>query len=199
MVNNTVGTYSSTSEEFKGIKRINVFKYFEEYNMLLPIETFHDTETNTVYTHVDELGTYCLMDMEIWLSSIGFESNKIEETTVETSQTMSQSVNEGWSVLTVPKSDAKASDSDDDVSVVYIVDVRDSISETEFAKIKKSVRTSAKKISTTSSGKAKFRLITIGYKKTGLIYPSQYNPNDTLTNIDNFLQTVDACPGSESD
>ena len=67
---NTNGKYTSLSDEFVGIKRLNVFKFFEDTNMLLPIETFHDVENNRVYTHVDELGTYCLMDMEIWLEGL---------------------------------------------------------------------------------------------------------------------------------
>ena len=71
---NTNGKYTSLSDEFVGIKRLNVFKFFEDTNMLLPIETFHDVENNRVYTHVDELGTYCLMDMEVWLESIGIEA-----------------------------------------------------------------------------------------------------------------------------
>lgn len=70
VVNNTNGKYTNISDEFIGIKRYNVFKFFEDTNMLLPIETFHDVENNRVYTHVDELGTYCLIDMEIWLEGL---------------------------------------------------------------------------------------------------------------------------------
>ena len=73
-VSNTNGSFAAVSDEFVGIKRLNVFKYFEDTNMLLPVETFHDVENNRVYTHVDELGTYCLMDMEVWLESIGIEA-----------------------------------------------------------------------------------------------------------------------------
>ena len=73
-VSNTNGSFAAISDEFVGIKRLNVFKYFEDTNMLLPVETFHDVENNRVYTHVDELGTYCLMDMEVWLESIGIEA-----------------------------------------------------------------------------------------------------------------------------
>ena len=47
-----------------GIKRLNIFRYFEEENILLPVETKFDTENNMVYTDVDRLGTYCLIDME---------------------------------------------------------------------------------------------------------------------------------------
>ena len=75
VVNNTNGKYTSLSDEFVGIKRLNVFKFFEDVNMLLPIETFHDVENNRVYTHVDELGTYCLMDMEIWLDNLGIKAD----------------------------------------------------------------------------------------------------------------------------
>lgn len=55
----------------QGIKRLVIFKYIEDMNMLLPIETKHDEETNTIYTEVDELGTYCVMDLEIWISNLG--------------------------------------------------------------------------------------------------------------------------------
>ncbi len=63
---NEVGMFPG-EEEIEGIKRLNVFKYFEDMNMLLPIETKFDMENNIVYTEVDEFGTYCLMDMEKWL------------------------------------------------------------------------------------------------------------------------------------
>ena len=58
-------------EELTGIKRLNVFKYFEDLNMLLPIETKFDEDNNVLYAEVDELGTYCVMDMELWLESLG--------------------------------------------------------------------------------------------------------------------------------
>ena len=74
--NNTNGKYTSLSDEFVGIKRLNVFKFFEDTNMLLPIETFHDVESGRVYTHVDELGTYCLMDMEVWLEGLDITSEE---------------------------------------------------------------------------------------------------------------------------
>ena len=73
--------YTDISDEFVGIKRLNVFKFFENTNMLLPIETFHDVENNRVYTHTDELGTYCLMDMEIWLESLGITAEGLVDNT----------------------------------------------------------------------------------------------------------------------
>ncbi len=65
---------SMSYDEFKGIKRLNVFRYFEEINMLLPIESHHDTKANIVYAKTDILGTYCLIDMEAWLDNIGIIS-----------------------------------------------------------------------------------------------------------------------------
>lgn len=66
-IENTLNMFPD-EEELTGIKRLNVFKYFEGLNMLIPIETFHDVENHLVYAETDELGTYCLMDMELWLS-----------------------------------------------------------------------------------------------------------------------------------
>ncbi len=71
-LNNTLGIYSDY-EEFNGIKRLNVFKFDEDTNMLLPIETKFDIENNLIYAEVDELGTYCIMDIEIWLNNLGVE------------------------------------------------------------------------------------------------------------------------------
>ena len=77
-VANTNGKYVSVSDEFVGIKRFNVFKYFDDINMLLPIETFHDVANNRVYANVDEMGTYCLIDMEIWFEKLGVEPKSAE-------------------------------------------------------------------------------------------------------------------------
>lgn len=71
-IDNTLNLYSSL-EEFQGIKRLNIFKFDEDKNMLLPVETEFDTENGLLYAEVDELGTYCIMDMEIWLNNLGVE------------------------------------------------------------------------------------------------------------------------------
>lgn len=69
---NTLDKYSALPE-FQGIKRLNVFKFNEEENMLLPIETKFSDNGTQLYAEVDELGTYCIMDMEIWLDNLGVE------------------------------------------------------------------------------------------------------------------------------
>ena len=76
---NTLGTYALYSDEFKGIKRFNVFMYFEDTNMLMPIETFCDEATNTVWAESDSAGTYALIDMELWLDSLGVSPTEYNE------------------------------------------------------------------------------------------------------------------------
>lgn len=68
-VENTLDLFPD-DESIKGIRRLTVFKYFEDINMLLPIETEYDETTNTVSATVDELGTYCVVDIEQWLYNI---------------------------------------------------------------------------------------------------------------------------------
>lgn len=74
ITSNTLGVFEG--EEFKGIKRLNIFMFDEDINMLLPVETFHDTSSNTVYTKTDRMGTYCLIDMELFLQNLGIEPDK---------------------------------------------------------------------------------------------------------------------------
>ncbi|MDE7361172.1 MAG: hypothetical protein K2N38_04500 [Oscillospiraceae bacterium] len=68
-VRNELNLYPDV-EELHGVKRFNIFKYFEDINMLLPIETTIDTQTNTISSTVDELGTYCVIDLEKWFKNI---------------------------------------------------------------------------------------------------------------------------------
>jgi len=73
---NVLGTYAEESDRFTGIKRLNVFKYFEDLNMLIPIKTEYDVANNTVYATISEfekrndMGTFCVMDLELWLESM---------------------------------------------------------------------------------------------------------------------------------
>ena len=96
---------SISYDEFKGIKRLNVFRYFEEMNMLLPIESFHDTKTNTVYAETDMLGTYCLIDMEAWLDNIGITS---EYSSYITTATLSENIVDDNSEYTATEYQAKS-------------------------------------------------------------------------------------------
>ncbi len=67
-INNTLNEFDT--EELSGIERLHVFKYIESINMLLPIETQFDIENNTVFAQTDELGSYCLIDLELWFDSL---------------------------------------------------------------------------------------------------------------------------------
>ena len=71
-VQNRLNKYSSF-EELQGIKRLNVFKFDEEQKMLKPVETEFDVSNDQLYAEVNETGTYCLMDMEIWFDELGVE------------------------------------------------------------------------------------------------------------------------------
>ena len=114
-VNNTNGKYTSLSDEFVGIKRLNVFKFFEDTNMLLPIETFHDVESGRVYTHVDELGTYCLMDMEVWLENLGIEPNEFTTASVSVYDARTNNVNEENETINTKEAEEKC------IDVVFVV------------------------------------------------------------------------------
>ena len=58
-------------EELQGIQRLNVFKYDETLNMLLPMETYFDENQEMAYVKDTKLGAYCLMDMAVWFESLG--------------------------------------------------------------------------------------------------------------------------------
>lgn len=73
-IRNELGIYTD-DPELRDIKRLNIFKYFEDINMLLPIETEFDIANNMLYTEVDELGIYCIMDMEKWFKLLGIDSD----------------------------------------------------------------------------------------------------------------------------
>lgn len=44
-----------------------IFRYFDDVNMLLPVETNYDA--NRIYTDCTEDGTYCIVDMDMWISN----------------------------------------------------------------------------------------------------------------------------------
>lgn len=68
-----------SSEELKGIKRYQVFKFDEDENFLCPVNTTVDEEHHSIQATVDEIGTYCILDMELWLCEIGFEVDNLSE------------------------------------------------------------------------------------------------------------------------
>lgn len=64
--------------ELQGMKRFCIFKYYEDINMLLPVETSYDEDSDTIYTETEDLGTYCVMDMENWISSFSYNEEQYQ-------------------------------------------------------------------------------------------------------------------------
>ena len=80
---NNVPVNDSGNSSFDGIKRYNIFKYYEDVNMMFPIETSYDFTNNTVYAQSDTLGTYCIVDMEKWLNMMKNIPTEDEEFVVQ--------------------------------------------------------------------------------------------------------------------
>ena len=72
-LDNVIGSYAEKTPELKGIKRLNVFQFFDDINVTLPIETYFYVDKDIVYTVTGLCGTYCLYDMEKWLQMLDIE------------------------------------------------------------------------------------------------------------------------------
>ena len=70
-ISNEGSEYAKNCVDLQGIKRYNIFRYFDDINMLLPVATEFDEENNTLFAETDELGTYCVLDMEVLLQTFG--------------------------------------------------------------------------------------------------------------------------------
>ncbi len=129
-ISNENSEYSENCLDLQGIKRYNIFRYFEEINMLLPVATEFDEESNTLYAETDELGTYCVLDMEVLMRNFGIEP---EETSTETVERLAYSVS-----LFSEEDNTDASD--DKYNIVFIIDNRSSvISFDQYAAIKEQI------------------------------------------------------------
>lgn len=53
-----------------GLDRFTVWEYFEEDDILLPVETTYDNNENKVSANVNGVGTYCLIDAAKWAEMI---------------------------------------------------------------------------------------------------------------------------------
>lgn len=79
-ISNENSEYVEESLDFQGIKRYNIFRFFEEINMLLPVATEFDEESNTLSAETDELGTYCVLDMEVLMRNFGIKPEELNNT-----------------------------------------------------------------------------------------------------------------------
>jgi hypothetical protein len=157
-ISNEGSAYAAASPEFEGIKRYNIFKYFEDINMLLPVKTEFDVANNTLYTDVDRLGTYCVIDMEKWLKGLGInadgsQTQETEQADVNDSSLSGKSLNANVicnpeNTVTI-KNDFRGNNTAstnalDPVKVYFIIDTREgSFSAETFSKIKENVIKSA--------------------------------------------------------
>lgn len=189
VINNTLGIYTDESDEFKGIKRLNVFMFFEDVNMLLPVETFHDETTNTVYTKTDRVGTYCLVDMEIFLDNLdkqlngddepeaeievqSEESEALSENSLDKVMAMSYNgvrINSNNSVNLANSTDSNAAVNRDDFDVVFLVDCREIYEKDNYEVIRRNIIETADSVFI-QSPKARVKII------------EMYSTNDTVEN-----------------
>lgn len=75
---------TTIENQLKGLKRFNIFRLNQEddkenASLLLPLETNFDSSTNTISAKVDELGTYCIVDMNMWLYDLGIRCDNGNE------------------------------------------------------------------------------------------------------------------------
>lgn len=74
---NTLNKYTRF-EDMQGIKRLCVFRYYDEIGMMLPLETQYDLDNNTVYADVNAAGTYSVMDLERWFDIFGVDPDQVQ-------------------------------------------------------------------------------------------------------------------------
>ena len=104
-ISNNGSEYAKKCLDLRGIKRYNIFRYFEEINMLLPVATEFDEENNTLFAETDELGTYCVLDMEVLLQNFGVAPDEVVTEAAE------------QQMYSVPQSSAK-------YCVTFVFDIR---------------------------------------------------------------------------
>ena len=57
------------------ISKYTVFYYWEGYNLLIPIETYYDNDSKTIYANNVFSGTYCLLNTAEMISALGNNGN----------------------------------------------------------------------------------------------------------------------------
>ena len=100
--------------DIDGIKRLNIFRYFEDVNLVMPIETQYDEENNIVYATIsnfesDEdgksygIGSYSLVDLEVWSNMM----NNGDDTTQSISVSYNSSLSPDFNVVNNSKTNIK--------------------------------------------------------------------------------------------
>lgn len=135
---NKIGSYAKECAELEGIKRLNVFEYFDDIGVLLPIETHHDVENNIVYAETAEMGTYCVLDMEIWFKNLGIDpistDENIEVSHIDLAYNSAASLSDG---IALNSADTTTREK---VDLALCLDTRTCVSSTEFSKMKQAIK-----------------------------------------------------------
>lgn len=147
------------SESNANIERFCVFKLFEDYNVILPVYTEYNSNDNLVSAQIDELGTYCLMDMEKLVDNIS-SSNSENKESVKTLSFVDKPV-----VYANPRNISWQSSIDkSSINVVFIMDIRNNIDRETFDSVKSNVINAASEV-LKESPNAKIYLILQHYDK----------------------------------
>ena len=126
--------------------------------MLLPVATEFDEENNALFAETDELGTYCVLDMEVLLQTFGVNPDGSQTESVEMQM---------YSAPTDPDNSVS-----DQYCVTFVVDIRkDYMTEENLNAIKKQL----KEFAETS-------YIQCPNLTIALISVDRYNFTDSLTN-----------------
>lgn len=206
IVGNTLGTYAAGNDGFKGIKRLTVFMFFDDVNMLLPVETNYDEVNNVVYTTTDRVGTYCLMDMEIFFQNLGIEPSKSAES--EVSEAVSLNSLDIDNIMSYNMSSAKVVNLNDsnfefgyknDFDVVFIIDEMNYDDEqlkeicNKIHDISKAIFNVSNKEENTPNPNEESKKVTVsiyGMNGQGDNRCSWYGTADNIENLDVMLKNV---------
>ncbi|MCM1508553.1 MAG: DUF4474 domain-containing protein [Ruminococcus flavefaciens] len=132
----------SEDSEFYGIKKYNIFKYFEDTDTLLPVKTDVDIENNIISTTVDSLGSYCVIDMDKFFDSLDIYTDETSEEQSIVLKTLHR-VNKS-----VPASNKETDNSDtskthleekDPVNVFFLLDDRNNMEKDKFNSVKENI------------------------------------------------------------
>ena len=121
-------------ESESDIERFCAFKLFEDYNIILPVYTEYNSNENLVYAQVDELGTYCLMDMEKLVENLSGSSYENSEPIAAFSLANAPVVYTDSSNVLWQNSIDKSS-----INVVFMIDIRKNFDRECFDTIKDNV------------------------------------------------------------
>ncbi len=148
-ISNDGSEYAANCVDLQGIKRYNIFRYFEDVNMLLPVATEFDVENNTLYAETDELGTYCVLDMEVLLENFGIAPDGTQMKTVMEEYYSAAEVSEVSVTYTETEDTLESNNAIDSDAyfITFILDIRsDKFTSTQLRLIKNQVREFARTV-----------------------------------------------------